>query len=120
MIELLEKYNFEKTSTNEYIFKVLYNYFGKEFERILENIEDSRFKEKFLNNLEVVVSSIQEYRLSYKEVIVLKNLLIYSPFLTGIIKKNPDYFLNYLFKNDNYKKIFTLKDFKESIIKFHK
>ncbi len=118
MDKLLEKYGFEKNKTNEYIFNVLNNYFQDDFIFILEEIRNLKFRQKFLNNLEFIVSSIKEYRLKIDEVLVLKNLLIYSPFLTGIIKKNPDYFLSYLFKDENFKKIFTYDEFINDLEKF--
>ncbi len=118
MDNLFKKFNFKKNITNEYIFKKLYQYFGNDFEKLLEKIQHNKFRDKLLNNLEQIISNIKEYKLTIEEVLILKNLLIYSPFLTGIIIKNPDYFLNYLFNNKNFLKIFTVDEYKNSIQKF--
>ncbi len=118
MEELFKKYDFKKNTTNEYIFKKLKSYFKKDFEKVLDLIKDNVYKEKILNNLEQIVSSSKDYKITIENIKILKNVLIYSPFLVNIITKNPDYFLNYLFKNNNFKKIYSLDNFKTSLKKF--
>ena len=85
--------------------------FSENIDTIFKKIEKTPVPQTTLLNFEKIVLNSVEYKITDKEIDYIINIAAYSPFLSGIVRKNPDYFLKFLFEKDNYRKIMKFDEY---------
>ncbi len=108
----------EKNKTNEYLLETLKKYFKDKTEIIVDKILNTPVPQQTLINCEKIVSNVKNYNIDEKYIDYIVFIAAYSPFLTNIVRKNPDYFLDFLFKNENFKQESDSKTYFSSLETF--
>jgi len=114
----LSSYNILDNDTNRYLTEVLSRYFKEKTDNVLQSIASTPVPEQTLINLEKIIDNIDKYTFTDDTLIYTIKIASFSPFLTKIIRKNPDYFLSFLFSDKNYQKTPDFQSYIKSLERF--
>jgi len=118
MEAIIQKNKLTFNKTNIYLLNSIKEKQPLLFDNFLNEISKTALPDFTLLNIEKIISKIEKFEIKAVNVKILVEIASFSPFLVGIIAKNPDYFLNFLLKKNNLNIVKNKKDFLLSLEKF--
>ena len=89
---------------HRYVFENLKKYFGSDIDDVMLHLNKTYNPLRAFFHLETIISNIKSFKIIKENFQILFNIISFSPFLFSIIRKDPDFYLTYLFNSSALQK----------------